>query len=130
MGFLNSTGNEKRLLPIRIILQPTRNRAGILAVLVLFLGQSARAISGRSLGIELQLGLLFKSPPGLAILRQLHGAILSLKLLPGLRHHGKLVVIETVKLVPGDLAMFMTRRVKHLPHTPRPITILLKKLRH
>ncbi len=32
--------------------------------------------------------------------------------------------------VPGNLAMFMTRRVKHLPHTPRPITIFLKKLRH
>ena len=130
MGFLNSTGDEKRLLPVRLFFQPTRNRSSILAIFVLFVGQSARAVSRRSLGIALRFGLLSKSPPGLAILRQLHGAILSLKLLPSLRHHGKIVVVETVKLIPGDLAMFMTRRVKHLPYTPRPITILLKKLWH
>ncbi len=68
VGFLNSTGDEKGLLPIWLFFQPTRNRSSVLTILMLLIGQPARAISGRSLGIELRLRLLLKRPPGLAIL--------------------------------------------------------------
>ena len=113
MWFLNSAGNEKRLVAVAFLLQPGNDLAYILAVLVLGVFQSTGAMAGRGLPDQLaNLGwqILF---PGLAIRVFLNRSMLGLKCLPRRRDPGQFIVVELIcfgRLALQDRTSLMKKR--------------------
>jgi len=44
--------------------------------------------------------------------------------------HAAMLVVESDELIPCDFTVFVSRRMKHFTNAGRPITVLLKELRH
>ena len=71
-------------------------------------GEAAWSVSWRSLRIQFGLGGSFESAPGFPVFGKINRAVLSLKIFASCGHDGEFIILEAMKLVPGDPAMFMS----------------------
>ena len=94
MRLLQAQGDKEGFVSVRPILNPTDDLAGVLAIFVLGVGQTASPFAGRSLGVELCGNALFELFPFFLVGLFVDRAVFGLELQTRYADDRKFVVFE------------------------------------
>ena len=127
MRLVDSTGNKKRLVTVCLVIDPAGHLPNVLAIPVLFIGHRGGSKAGRRLAPGPSAMLLVDCPPRLLVLGQIDRTMFLFKSILDRLEDRVPLVLETVVLVPGNVAMIQGP-VKDLAHPACPVTLFLEKL--
>ncbi len=127
---LQSQGDEEGLFSVGLVFHPTDDLTGVLAVLVLSVGQSASSFAGGSLGVEFGGNALFELLPFFLVWLFVDRAVLGLELQACFADDCEFVVFESQVFVPGNVSMIAFGVVEDLAHAGGPVPVLLEELGH
>ena len=130
MWLLQTQGDEEGFVSIGLVFQPFDDLSGVLAVLVLGVGETTASATGRSLGIELAGNLPFECLPFSLVGVFIDRAVLGLEFLTGFPNHSEFVVVEAEGFVPRDVSVVTFSIVENLAHAGRPVSVLHEEPGH